>query len=526
MTAVPSSPGPSTLSKFPAFDPPEQDSLYSGRKSQSPARTGSFGNGHAGGDRWQARRSSGPRWPASNGAPMPGPRHSRQKSLSEAIRTIRTRRASVSANAHEIADALKAPISPKLVVLCGIWYAASVISNTSSKAILTTFPKPMTLTIIQFGIVPTWCVVLGWVAIRFPAVARVVPVLKNGVQPPNRDLIRATLPLTVFQIGGHILTSDATTRLPVSLVHTIKGLSPLFTVIASRSLLNVKYSTPTYLSLIPLTIGVILACSANFSSNLLGLVSAVSSTLLFVTQNIFSKRLFTEAALSESTPDSRPSSKKPDRLNLLAYSMGIAFFFTFPLWLWSDGITILRDLLTTSSIRLSDRPGALDHGALTLEYIFNGTFHFIQSIVAFILLSLVSPVTYSVASLMKRVCVVTFAILWFRNSFSNTQGFGIFLTFLGLYLYDRTSDAARADRRAKMFQPQAEPLLPLVENPGESGSPPAANGHRWEGKRDDDRMQHGRTRGETAPQWLPPGTKAEQTWIPGQDIRGNQVTVI
>lgn len=42
--------------------------------------------------------------------------HGRQKSLSDAFRTIRTRKGSVSQNAHEIADALRAPVSPKLVV--------------------------------------------------------------------------------------------------------------------------------------------------------------------------------------------------------------------------------------------------------------------------------------------------------------------------------------------------------------------------------------------------------------------------
>ena len=42
--------------------------------------------------------------------------HDRQKSLSEAFRNIRTRRASVSENASEIAEALKAPLSVRLVV--------------------------------------------------------------------------------------------------------------------------------------------------------------------------------------------------------------------------------------------------------------------------------------------------------------------------------------------------------------------------------------------------------------------------
>lgn len=42
--------------------------------------------------------------------------HDRQKSLSEAFRTIRTRRASVTENASELAEALKAPLSVRLVV--------------------------------------------------------------------------------------------------------------------------------------------------------------------------------------------------------------------------------------------------------------------------------------------------------------------------------------------------------------------------------------------------------------------------
>ena len=67
-------------------------------------------------ERWPARRESKPSsWKSwANGVGRT--RHGRQKSLSEAIRTVRTRNASISENAQEIADSLKAPISYKLVV--------------------------------------------------------------------------------------------------------------------------------------------------------------------------------------------------------------------------------------------------------------------------------------------------------------------------------------------------------------------------------------------------------------------------
>jgi len=142
---------------------------------------------------------------------------------------------------------------------------------------------------------------------------------------------------------------------------------------------------------------------------------------------------------------------KPDKLNLLCYSSGLAFLLTFPLWFWSEGTGLISEFLTSGTIALANqsRPGALDHGRLMLEFFFNGTTHFAQSLVAFILLSMVSPVTYSVASLIKRVFVVTFAIVWFGNKMSGVQASGVALTFVGLYLYDRTNDASRRERKAR-----------------------------------------------------------------------------
>lgn len=66
---------------------------------------------------WQHRKD---RHGLGNGhISIAGSRHyGRQKSISDAIRTIRTRKGSVSANAHELAEALKAPLSIKLVVSC------------------------------------------------------------------------------------------------------------------------------------------------------------------------------------------------------------------------------------------------------------------------------------------------------------------------------------------------------------------------------------------------------------------------
>lgn len=112
-----------TTEKFPDFD--SSSSFYNSGSGPAPAQAppGSRQNGYSNGnsalpsgERWTPRKDSsarGVKW-GPTGTPARG--HSRQKSITEAVRNIRARGGSVSQNAHEIAGALKAPVSPRLIV--------------------------------------------------------------------------------------------------------------------------------------------------------------------------------------------------------------------------------------------------------------------------------------------------------------------------------------------------------------------------------------------------------------------------
>ncbi|CAH0026125.1 unnamed protein product [Clonostachys rhizophaga] len=490
---------------------------------------------HAPPGRWLSvpRKENGSaRWGSPNGS---AGRHSRQKSLTDAFRTIRSRNGSISQNAHELAGALRAPLSPKLVVLCLLWYFSSALTNTSSKSILNVFNMPATLTLVQFAFVSSLCIFFAKLATIFPVLRTKIASLKHPIRAPTKEVLLTTLPLAAFQIGGHLLSSTATSKIPVSLVHTIKGLSPLFTVLAYRFIYDIRYPQATYLSLIPLTAGVMLACSGKhgFGGQFIGILEALFATVIFVTQNIFSKKLFNEAARAEAEGlGSQP--KKLDKLNLLCYSSGMAFLLTLPIWFWSEGIGLIRDFLHDGSLDLNESPSSMDHGRLTMEFIFNGIFHFGQNIMAFVLLSMVSPVTYSVASLLKRVFVIVMAILWFRNPTTPIQAVGIGLTFIGLYLYDRTSESNKADRKVRMMAETkaTSPLLPLNSTqirPGSRHGTPSAgtSAHPYndgyfgslsgaeDSKKNDETSGRGRARGQSNAAWLPPGTKQEETWKMG-----------
>ncbi|KAJ5763163.1 hypothetical protein N7533_001844 [Penicillium manginii] len=501
--------------------PPYEETLDSAIGSSRPSTNSTPSVKYAPSETWEPRKTSYYSRDHPNGA-LRNPKHRPRKSISEAISTIRTRNGSVSANAQELAEALRAPVSYRLVTLCVIWYFTSALTNTSSKSILNALPMPITLTIIQFAFVSIWCLLLVWLSSVFPKLRQSIPVLKHGIRYPSREVISTALPLAVFQLLGHILSSMATAKIPVSLVHTIKGLSPLFTVFAYRVVFRIRYARATYLSLIPLTAGVMLACSTGSSTNFFGIICAFGAAIIFVSQNIFSKKLFNEAERAENDPQN-PARRKLDKLNLLCYCSGLAFFLTLPIWFVSEGYPLVSDFIKDGAIDLSEKKGSLDHGALMIEFVFNGVSHFAQNILAFVLLSMVSPVSYSVASLVKRVFVIVVAVIWFGNSTTPIQAVGIGLTFLGLYLYNRNSHDDVADQRANADHFRArEAILPM--NVRHSSRPWDSNGYAFPAGRSfenstsnmkkEDGPGRVRARGASVSRnWLP-GTKQESTWQP------------
>ncbi|KAL4065965.1 triose-phosphate transporter family-domain-containing protein [Scleroderma yunnanense] len=326
--------------------------------------------------------------------------------------------------------------------LCMIWYTTSALSSNTGKTILVQFSYPVTLTIIQFAIVAGYCLILMTPAVRF-----------SRMRLPTRGILMTTLPMGAFQVGGHMFSSMAISRIPVSTVHTIKALSPLFTVAAYALLFGVKYSLRTYISLLPLTIGVMLAFTFDVSaSSPTGLFCAFGSALVFVSQNIFFKKVMPSG--------SQTTSQKLDKLNLLLYSSSMAFILMVPIWSFTD----LPRLLSASdelSYAVHSQGGHSHPFSLTYDFIVNGTVNFAQNIIAFIILSSTSPVTYSIASLIKRVWVICMAIVWFNQAIHPIQGFGIALTFIGLWMYNSSKgDVEKGEKTMRRVEAMRDMVLP------------------------------------------------------------------
>ncbi|KAJ3344284.1 suppressor of loss of ypt1 [Gonapodya sp. JEL0774] len=234
---------------------------------------------------------------------------------------------------------------------------------------------------------------------------------------------------------GHVTNSTALGYVPVATVHTVKALSPLFTVLALRLIYLIPYPPRVYLSLLPITLGVMLVCTAPTTLHVFGLTAAFGSTLVFVAQNIWSKKLFNAAAAVEgrSSASSGEYGLRLDKWNLLFHSSSLAAILTLPL------------LVTSELSSISSIPRESSFYVLLLV---NAVTHFAQNALAFILLGAVSPVTYSVASLGKRIVVVVGSMLWAGEAAGWQQVLGVTVTFAGVWMYQEAkSDIYRSEGR-------------------------------------------------------------------------------
>ncbi|ODV61896.1 TPT-domain-containing protein, partial [Ascoidea rubescens DSM 1968] len=330
----------------------------------------------------------------------------------------------------------------KIFITCLLWYSISSITSQSTKSILNKFPFPSFLSIFQF--LTSIFLTLLIVFINKKLNNALLLVLPKGFLPKdfninylkNRQLISKILPMGISQFIGKFFSHLSTTLISIAMVSSIKTLSPFLMVLSYRLYYKVKFPIQTYLTLFPLVLGVIImvlfdnisSISKSSSNNTLNrLLYSFISTLIFVVQNMYGKKVVT---YTSSKINNNPADIKIDKLTVLFFCSLFGLIFSLPLFLFSE-LPIL--LSSSTNLELKSNTSFIPFKLLVL----NGCSHFFQALLAFQLLGSISTVSYSIASMLKRIVIITVSILISGKLISNSQILGIILIGIGLYSYDR-----------------------------------------------------------------------------------------
>lgn len=135
-----------------------------------------------------------------------------------------------------------------------------------------------------------------------------------------------------------------------------------------------------------------------------------------------------------------------------------------PLWLYYDGSALFFQGTDAEDNQVAT-PSNLE---LVFYFLLNGTMNFSQNWFAFTTLSLTSPVTYSILSLLKRIFVIVMSIIWFGQNISITQSIGILLTFFGLWMYQKAK--SDVDKGETKIREDPIDLLPMNQSKKQSNT--------------------------------------------------------
>ncbi|KAK9063387.1 hypothetical protein SSX86_017257 [Deinandra increscens subsp. villosa] len=298
------------------------------------------------------------------------------------------------------------PPSPSRFFTIGLvtsWYSSNIGVLLLNKYLLSNygFKYPIFLTMCHM----TACALLSYVAIAW---LKMVP-----MQTVRSRVQFLKISALSFIFCASVVSGNISLRyLPVSFNQAIGATTPFFTAVFAYLITLKKEALLTYVTLVPVVTGVIIASGGEPSFHLFGFIMCIGATAARALKTVVQGILLSSEG------------EKLNSMNLLLYMAPIAVVLLLPATLYMEenvvGITIAL--------------ARQDFGIVWL-LLFNSALAYFVNLTNFLVTKHTSALTLQVLGNAKGAVAVVVSILIFRNPVSVTGMAGYTLTVIGVILY-------------------------------------------------------------------------------------------
>ncbi|XAR65890.1 hypothetical protein NMG60_11011884 [Bertholletia excelsa] len=283
------------------------------------------------------------------------------------------------------------------------WYSSNIGVLLLNKYLLSNygFKYPIFLTMCHM----TACSLLSYIAIAW---MKVVPLQTIRSRVQFLKISALSLVFCTSVVSGNI----SLRYLPVSFNQAIGATTPFFTAVFAYLMTLKREAWLTYVTLIPVVTGVIIASGGEPSFHLFGFIMCVGATAARALKSVLQGILLSSEG------------EKLNSMNLLLYMAPIAVVLLLPATL------IMEENVVGITLAL-----ARDDIRIVWYLLFNSSLAYFVNLTNFLVTKHTSALTLQVLGNAKGAVAVVVSILIFRNPVSVTGMLGYSLTVIGVVLY-------------------------------------------------------------------------------------------
>ncbi|KAM0953723.1 putative sugar phosphate transporter domain-containing protein [Dioscorea sansibarensis] len=297
------------------------------------------------------------------------------------------------------------------IVLVTAWYSCNIGLLLLNKYLLSNygFSYPIFLTMCHM----TACSLLSYASVAW---LKVVPlqIVRSRVQ--LLKIVTLSLVFCFSVVGGNISLKF----LPVSFNQAVGATTPFFTAVFAYFMAMKRESWITYLTLVPVVVGVMIASGGEPSFHLFGFIMCISATAARALKSVLQGILLSSEG------------EKLNSINLLLYMAPIAVIFLLPATIFMEP----NVLAVTVTLAREDKK-------IIWYLLFNSSMAYFVNLTNFLVTKHTSALTLQVLGNAKGAVAVVISILIFRNPVSLTGMLGYALTIFGVVLYSESKKRSK-----------------------------------------------------------------------------------